>query len=44
MNDEWDLIQLEFIILGGVTLDGDYYTIESNELIMKSMSDNDTDW
>ena len=43
MNDEWDLIQLEFIILGGVTLDGDRDTVESNVLIMKSMSDND-DW
>ena len=44
MNDEWDLIRLQSINLGFQTLAGDYYTVESNELIMKSMSDNDTDW
>ena len=40
MNDEWDLIRLESIILGSLTLYGDY-TRETNELIMKSMNDND---
>ena len=37
MNDEWDLIRLQSINLGFQTLAGDYYTVESNELIMKSM-------
>ena len=44
MNDEWDLIRLQSITLGFSALDGDLHTSEPNELIMKSMSDNDTDW
>ena len=43
MNDEWDLFRLQSIILGSSAFDGDDNTIESNELIMKSMNDND-DW
>ena len=43
MNDEWDLIRLQSITLGEWALCGDCDTVESNELIMKSMSDND-DW
>ncbi len=41
MNDEWDLNQLQSIILGWGALDGDDDTVESNELIMKSMNDID---
>ena len=44
MNDEWDLIQLQSITLGEVALYGDLNTLKSNELIMKSMNDNDIDW
>ena len=40
MNDEWDLTQLQSITLGERALYGDDDT-ESNELIMKSMNDND---
>ena len=43
MNDEWDLIRLQSIILGYQILDGDLHTAESNELIMKSTNDVD-DW
>ena len=43
MNDEWDLIQLQSITLGDEAFDGDDYTVESNELIMKSLNDAD-DW
>ena len=43
MSDEWDLIRLQSITLGEWALCGDCDTVESNELIMKSMSDND-DW
>ena len=43
MNDEWDLFRLQSIILGSSAFDGDDNTIESNELIMKSMNDGD-DW
>ena len=42
MNDEWDLFRLQSIILGKDALDGDDNTIRSNELIMKSM--NDDNW
>ena len=41
MNDEWDLIRLESIILGDEALYGDEDTTESNEMIMKSMNDGD---
>ena len=41
MNDEWDLIRLQSIILGYQILDGDLHTAESNELIMKNMIEND---
>ena len=41
MNDELDLTQLESITLGEVALYGDLNTLKSNELIMKSMNDND---
>ena len=41
MNDEWDLIRLESIILGDEALYGDEDTTESNERIMKSMNDDD---
>ena len=44
MNDEWDLIRLQSITLGGGALNGDGETYESNELIMRSMNDNDADW
>ena len=44
INDEWDLIQLQSITLGEVALYGDLNTLKSNELIMKSMNDNDIDW
>ena len=37
MNDEWDLTRLQSIILGSYCLYGDRSTVESNELIMKSM-------
>ena len=43
MNDEWDLTQLQSIILRFRAIYGDMFTTESNELIMKSMNDND-DW
>ena len=43
MNDEWDLNQLQSIILEFQALCGDYNMIESNELIMRSNTDND-DW
>ena len=43
MNHKSDLTKLQSIILGSQTLCGDVYTIESNELIMRSMNDND-DW
>ncbi len=39
MNDEWDLTHLESITLGLAALRGDYDTVKSNELIMKSMND-----
>jgi len=42
MNDEWDLNQLQSITLGYQVLDGDGDTVDSNELIMKSM--NNDDW
>ena len=41
MNDEWDLIRLESIILGYEALYGDEDCVEWNELIIKSMNDND---
>ena len=44
INDEWDLIQLQSITIGEVALYGDLNTLKSNELIMKSMNDNDIDW
>ena len=45
MNDEWDLTQLQSITLGLYTLYGDFHTIESNELIMKSKDGkDDVDW
>ena len=37
MNDEWDLTQLQSITLGEWALGSDNDTVESNELIMKSM-------
>ena len=37
MNDEWDLTRLQSITLGRCALCGDSTTVESNELIMKSM-------
>ena len=43
MNDEWDLTQLQSITLGYGALFSDNNTKETNELIMKSMYDND-DW
>ena len=43
MNDEWDLIQLQSIFLGSYTLKGKEETVESNELMMRSMNDAD-DW
>ena len=43
MNDEWDLIRLQSIILGYDALEGDSRTMYSDELIMKSMNDGD-DW
>ena len=43
MNDEWDLIRLQSISLGSYALHGDYKTVKSNVLIMKSMTDSD-DW
>ena len=43
LNDEWDLNRLQSITLRYGTLEGDHNTIESNELIMRSMNDND-DW
>ena len=51
MNDEWDLIRLQSIKLGYGALKGGshfgfgfgFALADSNELIMKSMSDND-DW
>ncbi len=39
MNDEWDLIRLQSITLGGGALNGDGETYESNELIMRSMNE-----
>jgi len=42
MNDEWDLIRLQSITMGLFSLGGDGFTRESNELIMKSM--NNDDW
>ena len=41
MNDELDLAQLQSITLEYGALCGDYMTAKSNELIMKSMNDND---
>ena len=41
MNDEWDLIRLQSITLRYEALCGDGDTFKSNELIMKSMNDND---
>ena len=43
VNDEWDLIRLQSIILGYDALEGDSRTMYSDELIMKSMNDGD-DW
>ena len=42
MNDEWDLIRLESITLGSLALYGDEDSVDRNELIMKSM--NDDNW
>ena len=39
MNDEWDLIRLESITLGYQVLLGDKDSVDRNELIMKSMND-----
>ena len=39
MNDESDLPLLTSIILGSYALDGDDDTIDSNELIMKSIDE-----
>ena len=44
VNDEWDLIRLQSITLEYGALYGEYETVKSNELIMKSMNDNDIDW
>ena len=41
MNDEWDLIRLQSITLKLGAFTSKCGTIESNELIMKSMNDND---
>ena len=41
MNDEWDLIRLESITLGDEALYGDEDSVDRNELIMKSMNDDD---
>ena len=41
MYDERDLNQLQSITLGLWALCGDKDNVESNELIMKSMNDND---
>ena len=43
MTDEWDLTRLQSITLGEWALGSDNDTVESNELIMKSMNDGD-DW
>ena len=43
MNHESDLTKLQSIVLEYGALRGDGNTIESNELIMRSMNDNDTD-
>ena len=43
MIDEWDLIRLQSIILENVALAGNKETVDSNELIMKSMIDIDID-
>ena len=43
MNDKWDLNQLQSITLGRWALESDIGTVESNELIMRSMNDAD-DW
>ena len=43
MNDEWDLIRVESIILVYDALYGDEDSVDRNELIMKSMNDNG-DW
>ena len=43
LNNEWDLNQLESIILGFQALFGDVSNREWNELIMKGMNDTD-DW
>ena len=43
MNDKWDLIRLQSIILGNKALYGDNGNVETNELIMKSMNGN-YDW
>ena len=40
MDHESDLNQLQSITLGSYVLYGDEDTIESNELIMRSMNDN----
>ena len=42
MNDEWDLIRVESIILVYDALYGDEDSVDRNELIMKSM--NDDNW
>ena len=41
MNHKSDLTKLQSIILEFQALCGDYNMIESNELIMRSMNDND---
>ena len=41
MIDEGDLIRLQSITLGSFALQGDSDSVESNELIMKSMIDID---
>ena len=44
MSDEWDLTRLQSITLGDWALNGYYKTSETNELIMKSMTEYDTYW
>ena len=42
MSNEWDLTRLQSITLGAFALDGSGDMPGSNELIMRSMSDNDS--
>ena len=39
MNDEWDLTQLQSITIGSDSFMLHRYTVDSNELIMRSMND-----